>query len=112
MFELFTYVMEFYHLCCNRSQPNFCQQQLYCRYCHYGVSLNTQISSNIEGNIITVLLALVNQQAAIITADIPALTLAPIEPSNIPTPELLDQFKNIKITSEMIEGINKTLNAQ
>lgn len=77
-----------------------------------GVNLNAQLSSNIEANIITVLMALVNQQAAIINGEIPATTPTPIEPSDVITPELLNQLKNLKITPEMIEGVKKMMNVQ
>ena len=77
-----------------------------------GVNLDAHLSSNIEANIITVLLALVNQQAAIVNGEIPAISPTPIEPSNVITPDLLNQLKNVKITPEMIEGVKKMLSSQ
>ena len=78
-----------------------------------GVSANAVLSSNVELNIITALLALINQQAAVIVPsneqppqEFPAVT----DLSSMITPELLSNIKNIKITPEMIEGVKKLLN--
>jgi hypothetical protein len=75
-----------------------------------GVNANANISSDIDVNIITALLALVNQQAAIINPQADGSAQHTPDLTSFITPELLNEVKNIKITPEMIDGLKKLMN--
>ena len=75
-----------------------------------GVNANASLSSDINVNVITALLALVNQQAAIINPQADGNDQQTPDLSSFITPELLNDVKNIKITPEMIDGLKKLIN--
>lgn len=70
-----------------------------------GVNANVQATSDINVNIITAILALLNQQALIVSPQ----AAGDVQPSSLITPEVLSEAKNIKITPEMIEGFKQLL---
>jgi hypothetical protein len=74
-----------------------------------GVNANLQATSDINVNIITAILALLNQQALIVSpqaaGDVQPESILP----SLITPETLTEAKNIKITPEMIEGFKQLL---
>ena len=74
-----------------------------------GVNANLQATSDINVNIITAILALLNQQAVVINPQA-AGDAQPINGlSSFITPEMLSEVKNIEITPEMIEGVKQLL---
>ncbi|KAL7024510.1 hypothetical protein ACKWTF_013071 [Chironomus riparius] len=75
-----------------------------------GVNANANLSSDINVNVITALLALVNQQAAIINPQADGSVPQTPDISSFISPELLNEVKNIKITPEMIDGLKKLIN--
>ncbi|KAG5681314.1 hypothetical protein PVAND_010763 [Polypedilum vanderplanki] len=76
-----------------------------------GVNLDASLSSTIDTNIVTVLLALLNQQAVIINGNDPLITPADQAEEKIITPELIAaKVKELKAKSELFETIRKMLN--
>ena len=90
-----------------------------------GVNLNAVLSSNTEVNILTALIAALNQQALIANADLPE-GISPIEnkeefsvveklPEGLPNlkdvnvKELVQKIKDFKVTPEMIEKVKALL---
>jgi hypothetical protein len=92
-----------------------------------GVNANAQLSSSIETNLVTVLLGLINQQAALINADIPEGIVGasangivpqlesegasePITVTRKFVPEaLVEKIKNLKVSPELIEAVKAYL---
>ncbi|KAG5681341.1 hypothetical protein PVAND_010786 [Polypedilum vanderplanki] len=82
------------------------------------VDANAVLSSNIESNIVTVLLALLNQQAAIVNGNLPE-GITPTDPEQNPisgllgkfevTPEMIETVKNVQVTPDLVEKIKSFL---
>lgn len=78
-----------------------------------GVNANASLSNDVNVNIITAILAILNQQAAIIAPQPRPAGEAPqsiSDISNLMTPEVMNEAKKIKITPELIEGVKEMLN--
>jgi hypothetical protein len=83
------------------------------------VNANAVIDSNIETNIITVLFALLNQQAAIINGDVPE-GIVPTEEEHAEnplaallkhiSPEMIANVKNVEVTPKLIEKVKSFVN--
>ena len=74
-----------------------------------GVNANLQATSDINVNIITAILALLNQQALIVSPQAAGDVQPPTGLSSLITPEMLSEAKKNKITPEMIEGFKQML---
>lgn len=87
------------------------------------VDANAVLSSNIESNIVTVLLALLNQQAALVNGNLPeGIAPTDAEPQQNPiagllgnlkiTPEMIETVKNVEVTPELVEKIKSFIHKE
>ncbi|KAG5681313.1 hypothetical protein PVAND_010762 [Polypedilum vanderplanki] len=82
-----------------------------------GVNANAVLTSSIETNIVTALIALLNQQAALINADLLQAEQVPemlteIKEFDMSPESIAEKIKNSKITPELIETVKKILNKE
>jgi hypothetical protein len=73
------------------------------------VKANAVLSNNMEANIVTVLAALINQQAALIAGNGNTANLPTGETADIPELPKLPQLSDIKLSPEMIEKVKSFL---
>lgn len=77
-----------------------------------GVNAQATLSNNVEANIITAIIALLNQQIGIVAtgSEQSAESIPQVSDfTSLITPEVVNEVKNIKITPEMIEEFKKLL---